>query len=87
MSASRSALVVLSQVAVELEVYDAHHDPGVGNGSRITMASGRLVGMDDAAQSVLDGMRKRHPHLGDAALARRLDGWSNGWSSIRQLPA
>ncbi len=68
-----------------LEVFDAHHDPGIGNGSRISLTAGRLTGADAAAAQMIDSFRRRHPGVDDAALVALMAGWSNGWASIRRV--
>ena len=65
---------------ITLEVFDPHHDPGVGNGHPITLLSdGRLSGEDWMVES----FRRRHPGVSDAQLVDVMAGWSNGWCSIR----
>jgi hypothetical protein len=70
-----------------LEIYQVRGDLTKGPVTRVDLKDGKLVPPDRDTASILDGQRKRHPGLSDAALVDAADGWSNGWIVIRKVAA
>ena len=68
-------------------MFDAHHDPGIGNGTAIVLDGGERKGAHVGAQQLIESFRRRHPGVSATQLASLMCGCSNGWCSIRLVAA